>query len=451
MKNLYLLIIGLSIFGLSKAQFDCSTAIRHPGGVLSLPLAPIGTIAQSGPDYGCLTLLERPTWFYFVICQKPLPGELSIQFFNNSMIDSTGFIIWGPFPTLSNACSQLTNQNIITCEFDSLNTGGVLLPNIQSGIYIGMLTNKSSVTTLTLGFSFDWIDPWPQLVDTSCNVCNDTTTYINQPICYVTHDTLSGKNKIVWDNSYTPGANEYVILREGIVINQYDSIGFSPSGTSEYTDNSSNPQVKSYSYKLKTKDNCGHEYISILSHKTMHLTASIGINNSVNLNWNQYMPLIVSGLNPIYGSYIIHRTHNGNTIVLDTLSTSSNSYTDLNPPSGQLTYFIEYLPGTNFECASISPIYSNNKFLMVTVVGELTEELINIFPNPAKDKFIIEVPQSIKNSGLLHLKSVDGRIISSWPLLTNKMEIDISGHAQGMYFIEILIDNSIVKKKLLIQ
>src|SRR5438046_2815928 len=75
---------------------------------------PLGTKAQAGPDYGCLSpFINRPTWFFFTICGKEYPNfnaEINLGGFDYSSslnFDTIGLIIWGPFDDTINIASKL--------------------------------------------------------------------------------------------------------------------------------------------------------------------------------------------------------------------------------------------------------------------------------------------------------------------------------------------------------
>ena len=103
MISLYFLVLGNTAF----AQSTCATAFYDLGSQ-KIPLPPLGTTAQTGPDYGCAGILTRPQWGYFLACA---PGTLTPVFLH-SLFSTTPFyaslVIWGPFTTLNNICNNKT-------------------------------------------------------------------------------------------------------------------------------------------------------------------------------------------------------------------------------------------------------------------------------------------------------------------------------------------------------
>lgn len=83
----------------------------------------------------------------------------------------------------------------------------------------------------------------------------------------------------------------------------------------------------------------------------------------------------------------------------------------------------------------------------ITVVAN---ELLNIFPNPSSSRVNVFIP-SIPEQGSLRVVSLDGRIVYETSQLNMENEIDFSSLGKGIYFVEMISDESTVdRKKLLI-
>jgi gliding motility-associated-like protein len=121
--------------------------------------ASTNTTAQTGPNYGCLGSQPNPAWYYLQIGQS---GNIIISLTNSANVD-IDFIIWGPYTTLTNSCSQLTGSgsfggcglfqsypcgNIVDCSFDPAAQETVTIPNAQVGqYYVLLITNYSNLPT----------------------------------------------------------------------------------------------------------------------------------------------------------------------------------------------------------------------------------------------------------------------------------------------------------------
>jgi len=146
-------------------------------------------------------------------------------------------------------------------------------------------------------------------------------------ICIVTVDTTNGKNLIVWDNSSAVNIASYNIYKESNQSGVYYQIwSVSATATSIFTDNTANPLIRSWRYKISAVDSCGNESELSQMHKTIHLTTSQGIGNDVNLVWDHYQ-----GFN--FSSYIIYRySLSAGLEIIDTIPNNLFTYVDQNPP-----------------------------------------------------------------------------------------------------------------------
>ncbi len=96
----------------------------------------------------------------------------------------------------------------------------------------------------------------------------------------------------------------------------------------------SNPRIRADRYRITAVDSCGNESDPSPHHKTIHLTASKGTSNENNLIWNHYEGF------PFNSYYLYRGTSPSNMAIFDTFPSTSNSMSDLNPPSGLVFYQI---------------------------------------------------------------------------------------------------------------
>jgi hypothetical protein len=76
--------------------------------------ASTSTVAESGPDYGCLGSQPNPAWYYMQIATS---GNIDIDLSNSANVD-IDFACWGPFSSLSGACGNLQGEpTSIGCGF----------------------------------------------------------------------------------------------------------------------------------------------------------------------------------------------------------------------------------------------------------------------------------------------------------------------------------------------
>jgi hypothetical protein len=82
-----------------------------------------------------------------------------------------------------------------------------------------------------------------------------------------------------------------------------------------------------------------------------------------------------------------------------------------------------------------------------TAINEInhTEDLINIYPNPATSILTLECPQN----STLEILNIEGQIINSLDAEAGNTVFDVSSLSAGMYFIEIKTERVVVVKKIL--
>jgi hypothetical protein len=248
-------------------------------------------------------------------------------------------------------------------------------------------------------------------------------------ICAVTVDSATGKNKIIYEKNGIRHSSLYKIYRETSVANQYTVTGSQPSNAySTYIDTSSVPAQQPYRYKITEMDSCGNEFSLSPYHKTIHLTSNVGVNNEINLLWNQYEGVI-------YSTHFIYRSVNGGLANnLAQVSSSTTSFTDLTPPAGQKTYWVSIDNAINcnpsFKTTLIDKISSNSVIEGVNTVDGINNYGIRVIPNPTSGVVTIigAIPHEIKVIDAL------GKLVATEK---NKNEISLSALAEGIYLVRL--------------
>lgn len=148
MKKLVLFSLFICTVYTARAQsgnFACADAIQI---CLSQPITyPASTgagDAEAGPDYGCLGSEPNPAWFYFRIDN---PGTHSILQSNSTDRD-LDFILYGPFASPDNWCTNLTAANTADCSYAGGTTETINFTSVTTGdYYLLMVTNFSNQAT----------------------------------------------------------------------------------------------------------------------------------------------------------------------------------------------------------------------------------------------------------------------------------------------------------------
>ncbi len=271
-------------------------------------------------------------------------------------------------------------------------TGDTLL-NMPGGYYTVTVFDQIGCTT-TATFHIDSM----------------TTTEPSDPIvqvCAVTVDSISGKNQVVWEKTGFVQAKYYKVFRLD-ASGQMVLLDVVPRHyMSTFIDTSSTPQQQSYSYAISEVDSCGNESDISNRHKTIHLSANLGLNGEINLIWNSYEGA------EYQRHYILRSVNQGNFIPIAEVPNVVTSYSDLNPPPGNKRYKIEIdLPTICNPMAKVTA-YSkvSSNFVM------LPANKPKLVPNPSNDKVMIlgEIPQFIRvfdASGKLVLEAERTDLIS---------------------------------------
>lgn len=274
-----------------------------------------------------------------------------------------------------------------------------------------------------------------QTIDANGCLKSDTFT-INEPaealatVCAVTVDSTTGKNMVIWEKGGIQNAMMYKVYRETFISGQYNLIGAKWSNEmSTYEDTSSVPLQQSYSYKISVVDSCGRESDLSDFHKTIHLTSNVGINNEVNLIWNAYE-------GKPYSTHYIMRSNNGGPFVnIAQVPSSSTSYSDLTPPSGQKDYRIDIDIATACNPTAKTSAYNYISSNVITldptgVEGMPGAENIRLYPNPSSGLVYIKGTTPAK----IVVEDITGKVVTSTQGVN---EVSLHQLANGAYIIKL--------------
>ena len=293
------------------------------------------------------------------------------------------------------------------------------------------------------------------------NLLPDLDNSTVQPICIVTVDTSVNKNLIVWEQTTDTSVASYNLYKETATSGVYNILANIPRHTfSTYTDISSQPDVKSARYYLTTKDSCNFsssESPPSASHKTIHLTVNSGISPAWNLIWETY-----DGLSALKYRIWRNSVSNGWQLI-DSVSSSSTTYTDLIPPAGLLSYVIEMISPnvcnpslrTSQAYSAYSSSLSNLANNSVTGISENNFSLIvQIFPNPFSSATTLQTDKIFKDATLTVYNSFGQTVKQITPITIGAGRTIIlhrDNLPSGVYFIRVTQDNkTITTDKLMI-
>jgi hypothetical protein len=106
--------------------------------------------------------------------------------------------------------------------------------------------------------------------------------------------------------------------------------------------------------------------------------------------------------------------------------------------SGNNPAFDRYGSGANFT------VCEDN---FVIGVDKINATRINVYPNPTTGEFIIEFP--FNSSGFIYVKDINGKIIQSEKIFSNKQQIKLNHNLSGgIYFVEVVTDEGVFVNKI---
>jgi len=284
---------------------------------------------------------------------------------------------------------------------------------------------------------------------------------MEQPRIGIVGVNSSNKNIVIWNKPTTSGIDAYSIYRETTVSDVYEKVGSVPySDLSVFTDNSSNPTVKSNKYKLSIVDKSGLETQLSDPHKTMHLTINKGQNNTWNLIWEPY-----TGFNVL--TYNIYRGSSATSLnFIDATSGSSTQFSDVNAPSGDVYYQLEVISpalvspsqvkstsqritdAENSVAVSYNSSRSNVASNISSAINDPNAESknIHVYPNPAKDQFRIDCV----DGSTFEIQNLMGQLIYTGNLNISNV-VRTSDFKPGVYLIQLNTGKSLEFKKVIIE
>ncbi|MBU0766046.1 MAG: T9SS type A sorting domain-containing protein, partial [Bacteroidetes bacterium] len=281
---------------------------------------------------------------------------------------------------------------------------------------------------------------------------------IEQPICIVSVDSATGRNRIMWEKVQSSGISHYNIYREGTMAGFYYKIAEMPyDSMSIYTDLQANPMIRAWRYKISAVDACDNESVLSTGHKTIHMTMNVGVvNHSVNLIWDHY------GGFPFW-TYYLHRHTNGiGWETIDSLPNNLTSYTDFPPNWGQLFYRISVIKAEPCYSSSTdkaqgcpySQSFSNldDNGIYVGISEKVSECNITIYPNPNDGVFNLVIESPEKEAFNIEITNINGQLIISKDTKPEAKiidRIDLSKYPKGIYFVKIKGDKITKTEKII--
>ena len=335
------------------------------------------------------------------------------------------FMVQRPQPVLS------TSGDIAICQGDSIVVSATGPGSIN---WVNAWGPGNTVTLTQTGYYYAYtFDSTGFCIGYSDTINLTVREPFLETLCFVTVDSATGKNMLLWNNTADEGTVSYNVYTESNVLGQYTLLGNVPFGTTGYIHTGSIPEQQPYRYYIAAVDTCGNENGNAMFylHGTIHLTSSLGVNGQNNLNWSQYF-----GNFPVF-TYEIFRSNNfGPFTQIASLSASFNSFSDIAPPAGNNRYFVGV---QSPNCGN----FSSNVARSNTVSNQATTGINTLDAASVKIQ-PIEGGLSYQISGLsgfegvpMQLFSQDGKQLFSGTVMNEREIIDLGDYARGIYLLRI--------------
>lgn len=271
---------------------------------------------------------------------------------------------------------------------------------------------------------------------------------IKPEICIVTVSPEK-RNQVIWEKQESNEIDSYKVYRESTQENIYEYIGSIAYGDPGIlTDTTSIPQQRPYKYKLSALLFSGEETALSNYHKTIHLSINEGP-DGWNLIWSPYEGFA-------FTTYYIYRGFYADSLILlDSISASFTSYTDIDPPTGTLYYAIEIAreggcdpsKGEGYD-RSRSNTISNGE----VGLDDNPESAIRIYPNPAHDYLHILSNGSSKIlNAEVTICDIFGKALISQQIDSEKTTVSIEKLKPGICIIQVRYRETLVTRKLIIR
>lgn len=251
-------------------------------------------------------------------------------------------------------------------------------------------------------------------------------------LCMVTYN--NNNNLIVCKP--VEGIQKYLVYKETTVTDVYTQIGEILYPNLEFVD--TNQYINQVKYAVRVINICGDTSLYGNPHVTIHLSASLGLNGDINLDWNEY-----SGIN--VSTYRIWRGSLGNLTLIDSVSGSFTNYVDHNAPTNTEYYQIEVLttPCNSQDNKSTKSVYvsifSNIINTQSSGINDLQNIECKIYPNPVQDRLFIESEEIIN----VLIFDLFGNLL----VQEAEKSVGITHLSKGIYYLKVeSVNGSVIKK-----
>ncbi|MDC3305745.1 T9SS type A sorting domain-containing protein [Flavobacteriales bacterium] len=335
----------------------------------------------------------------------------------------------------------------ITLE-DSSIASATNYPDGRHSIYLGVTTLSNEWETIELTF-----DSRPDI-----NMSDDGLT----SVILLFNGNTNTNDTYYFDNLYAPEFNNQCngqVLNPAVNLSDWDcnwNLGICPSGTPcasfDYVSGWLNQAYNPDNSTINNSKYSG-EYTRNPDPNGEDVLVSYFSEGALDLSVNKYFNFKVYGPpRPIYVSF---QDDNNNEIYAYNSALSSNNQwqqfsVDLSSVASQsITRFVMFIDQgvVNWDLYFLDDFNLSSTPLLTNEINE--SNLINVFPQPAKNSLNIQVKLNNSEINTLDLYNSQGKILSSNVLNKNdeNINLDVSQFKSGIYFIKVHSKNNLYTKK----
>jgi hypothetical protein len=283
---------------------------------------------------------------------------------------------------------------------------------------------------------------------TGCSTGVNIAVTVKQPpaqtICYVTVDSASTHNIVIWEKLDKYATDSFIIYREASTNNYVEIGAVQRDSLSEYHDYGANPNVTAYRYKIAAMDTCGEYGTLSPYHNTIHLQYL----GSGNLIWNVY-EIENDTATPVSSFDVYWDTlANGNWAVMLNLPGNQYTATDVNfgmHPNAKYRIVANWAYSCTPARGSNNEVLSNIIQLSPSGINNIESgQSISLYPNPAANELMISAGSSVVQE--VSMLSSDGKLVATYYHPVNN-KLDVSQLASGIYIAEIKINDTFSRIK----
>ena len=261
-------------------------------------------------------------------------------------------------------------------------------------------------------------------------------------ICYLTTNTSTNKNVVVWEKEASLAIKEYNIYKESTIAGVFNLAGtVAYDQTPQFEDASSNPTAMASRYQISAVSLANTETALSAAHKSIHLTISAGMSGAWNLIWDNYEGFAYTTFKVYRGTAIDQLTE------IAQVQNSFHSYTDVNAPTGAVYYAIAVdAPACSAKKSSVSGSFSNVVATSTTSLNNGLNAELKVYPNPAKNAIYVSFPANA-NQATIAVYTITGTLLSQQNAHTGANQVNINQLSKGMYIIKVQTENSTASKR----